>query len=129
MVTFVILLMCIFLLFLITLTNYWRIERMVKNQRDTLAEARKEINALNTILLIRFKNKQRVEHKLLLKIVEKINEIESHYISKDFDLTMDVNELKTTLNKMMEDEKILYDYSDTQARLRELGAEKAADSS
>tara|TARA_B110000483_G_C18140467_1_gene521217 strand:- start:884 stop:1270 length:387 start_codon:yes stop_codon:yes gene_type:complete len=125
MLTFVILLICIFLLFLITLTNYWRIERMVKNQRDTLTEARKEINALNTILLIRFKNKQRVEHKLLLRIVERIKAIERHYIDTDFNLTIDVDEIKTTLNNMMNDEKILYDFSDTQARLKELGAEKA----
>ena len=122
MITFVILLTCIFLLFVITLTNYWRIERMVKNQRDTLTEARKEINALNTILLIRFKNKQRVEHKLLLKIVERIKAIERHSIDTDFDLTIDVDEIKTTLKNMMNDEKILYDFSDTQARLKELGA-------
>lgn len=125
MITFVILLVCIFLLFIITLTNYWRMERMVKNQRDTLAQARKEINALNTILLIRFKNKQRVEHKLLLKIVERIKAIERQFIDTDFDLTIDVNEIKTTLSNMMNDEKILYDFSDTQARLKELGAEKA----
>lgn len=128
MITFVILLICMFLLFIITLTNYWRMERMVKNQRDTLAQARKEINALNTILLIRFKNKQRVEHKLLLKIVERIKAIERQFIDTDFDLTIDVNEIKTTLHNMMNDEKILYDFSDTQAHLKELGAEKAQSS-
>lgn len=51
MITFLITLLCVSILFMITVLNYWRIERMAHNQREFVEQARKEINALNTILL------------------------------------------------------------------------------
>ena len=99
---------------------------MAHNQREFTEQARKEINALNTILLIRFKNKQRMEQRLLLKIVERIERIEESFIMNDFELRVDVNDLRSTLNTMLNDDKILYDYSETQARLKILGEDEAA---
>ena len=110
---------CSVLLLMITFTNYWRIERMAHDQRELLAQARKEINALNTIMLMRFKKKQRIEYDLLMKIVERLERIEQHSISKDLDMMLDIDNLKSTLQTLLHDEKILYDYSETQARLRE----------
>lgn len=126
MITFLITLLCVSILFMISVLNYWRIERMAHNQREFTEQARKEINALNTILLIRFKNKQRMEQRLLLKIVERIERIEESFIMNDFELRVDVNDLRSTLNTMLNDDKILYDYSETQARLKILGEDEAA---
>jgi hypothetical protein len=99
---------------------------MAHNQREFVEQARKEINALNTILLIRFRNKQRMEQKLLLKIIERIERIEESFIMNDFDLRVDVNDLRSTLTTMLNDDKILYDYSETQAQLKVLGEDEAA---
>jgi len=98
---------------------------MAHNQREFVEQARKEINALNTILLIRFRNKQRMEQKLLLKIIERIERIEESFIMNDFDLRVDVNDLRSTLTTMLNDDKILYDYSETQAQLKVLGEDEA----
>lgn len=74
---------------------------------------------MNTIILIRFKKKQKIEYDLLMKIVDRLERIERVSINKDFDMMLDIDNLKHTLQSLLQDEKILYDYSQTQASLRE----------
>ena len=106
--------------------NYWRLEEMARNHRRVLSDARREINALNTIVLMRFKHRQSVDNKILQKLLDRMEKLETKMTDADIELSYDIDALKSTLHALMSDEKILYDYSDTQARLREQGQEKFA---
>ena len=95
-----IVLVCIVVLFALSVNNHLRIEGVEQHHHNLLAKARIEINALNTVLLTRFKRKSALDSSVLHKMHALIEEIQANVDMRTQGLQMDIDELKKTLESL-----------------------------
>lgn len=93
-------LVCIVVLFALSVNNHLRIEGVEQHHHNLLAKARIEINALNTVLLTRFKRKSALDSSVLHKMHGLIEEIQANIDTRTQALQMDIDELKKTLRDL-----------------------------
>lgn len=95
-----IVLVCIVVLFALSVNNHLRIEGVEQHHHNLLAKARIELNALNTVLLTRFKRKSALDSSVLHKMQELIEQIQANVDMRTQALQTDIDEIKKTLNEL-----------------------------
>jgi hypothetical protein len=77
-----------------------------------LADTKKKINALNTILLQKYEEKQNIDSKILKIVINKLNSLSSKVESTDQDLQIEINNLKKTLTYLQEQQTLFYNFDE-----------------
>lgn len=112
MITKLIQFLLIFLCFAFIFYNHMRISTIQYKNDELIADTKKKINALNTILLQKYEQKQNIDAKILKIIVDRLNEVSNALNAKDNDLQIEVDSLKTTLNYLQEQNTLFHEFTE-----------------
>jgi ABC-type transporter Mla subunit MlaD len=92
--------------------NHNRINNIeLKNDR-ILQDTRKKINALNTVLLRKYEEKQNIDSKIIRIVIDKLNALTNNVNHKDTSLQTDIDNLKRTLTYLQEQKTLFYKFDE-----------------
>lgn len=77
-----------------------------------LVDTKKKINALNTILLQKYEEKQNIDSKIIKIMINKLNSLSTKVESKDNSLQIEINNLKKTLTYLQEQQTLFYNFDE-----------------
>jgi predicted nucleic acid-binding Zn-ribbon protein len=106
MLVAIIVLICIVVLFALSVNNHIRMETVEQRHKNLLAKARIEINALNTVLLTRFKRKSALDSSVLHKMHALLSDIQTNMDTRTRALSAEIDELQKTLTRLYERQHI-----------------------
>ena len=92
--------------------NHNRINNIQLNNDRILQDTRKKINALNTVLLRKYEEKQNVDSKIIRIVIDKLNSLTTKVDSKDTILQQDIDNLKRTLTYLQEQKTLFYRFDE-----------------
>tara|TARA_Y100000389_G_C17359260_1_gene462809 strand:- start:391 stop:738 length:348 start_codon:yes stop_codon:yes gene_type:complete len=92
--------------------NHNRINNIQFNNERIMQETRKKINALNTVLLRKYEEKQNVDSKIIRIVIDKLNSLTTKVDSKDFQLQTDIENLKKTLTYLQDQKTLFYNFEE-----------------
>ena len=92
--------------------NNARISNIQFKNEILIQDTKKKINALNTILLRKYEQKQNIDSKIMKIVVNRLNELSTNLKSKDDDLQIEINGLKKTLTYLQDQKTLFYDFGE-----------------
>lgn len=107
-IQFVIILVCFGFIYL----NHLRISNAQFNNDRIILDTKKKINALNTILLQKYEQKQNIDAKIMSILINKLNNISNRMTSKDNALQIEIDNLKSTLNYLQDQSTLFHDFGE-----------------
>jgi hypothetical protein len=97
---------CICVLCLVVL-NYYRIEKIVNEQKSYLIQSKNEIDELNVLLIRKYEKKKEVDVQILSLLNKKITSFERYCKDKSNETDNEMTNLKKNL-KFLEDQSNIY---------------------
>ncbi|QOI90167.1 hypothetical protein QKU58_gp164 [Pyramimonas orientalis virus] len=92
----------IFLSFGFIYFNHKRISNIQINNEALILDTKKKINALNTVLLQKYEQKQNIDSKIMKILINKMNALSSNMTVKDESLINEIDSVKSTLRYLRE---------------------------
>ena len=92
--------------------NHTRISKAQLDNDRLMMETKKKINALNTILLQKYDQKQNIDSKIMSMLIRKVNIISDSMDSKDNALQIEIDNLKSTLNYLQDQNTIFNNFEE-----------------
>lgn len=92
--------------------NHNRINNIQSNNDMILKDTRKKINALNTVLLRKYEEKQNIDSKIIRIVIDKLNSLTNKVDNTDTSLQQDIDNLKRTLTYLQEQKTLFYRFEE-----------------
>lgn len=112
MITYIIQLLIISFCFGFIYFNHRRISNIQFKNENLILDTKKKINALNTILLRKYEQKQNIDSKIMKIVVNRLNALSANLNSKDNDLQIEIDGLKRTLTYLQDQKTLFYDFNE-----------------
>lgn len=107
-IQFIVIIVCFGFIYL----NHLRISNAQFNNDRIVIDTKKKINALNTILLQKYEQKQNIDAKIMSILINKLNNISNRMTSKDNALQTEIDNLKSTLNYLQDQSTLFHDFGE-----------------
>lgn len=112
MIIYVIQFVAIVVCFVFIYFNHIRISNTQYNNDRLMIDTKKKINALNTVLLQKYEQKQNIDSRIMTMIINKLNAISDNMSNKDNALQIEVDNLKSTLNYLQDQSTLFHNFEE-----------------
>jgi hypothetical protein len=92
--------------------NHIRINSLSFENDLAIADTKKKINAINSILLQKYETKQNLDSKIMKLIMSKVDLIDKKMQERRVNVDIELGSLKKTLTYLRDQQKIFYDFEE-----------------
>jgi hypothetical protein len=92
--------------------NHKRISTIQFSNDELILDTKMKINALNTVLLKKYEQKQNIDSKIMKIIINKLNSLSSKMNTKDVALELEVESLRKTLIYLQDQKTLFYQFDE-----------------